>query len=135
MVALAVLSGAAYASDGVEKSAVEASAKIFNLHKEAAKSDAKIREICDQIFKVRDEATKNLTREQMVEFDKEFRYQMRQNMAKLPKGEEWEPGLCRGFHRGMGSGAMRGSWHDGRGMGQGMGMGPGQCTGQGPCNR
>ena len=60
----------------------------------------KIQKGCEQIHDKIVKATQNMDSKQKEEFNKEFRYQMRQNMAKLGKDEQFYNGICVSHIRG-----------------------------------
>ncbi|MCR8678502.1 MULTISPECIES: hypothetical protein [Campylobacter] len=72
------------------------SKEMFEFKKEASREYYKIQEGCDKIHDKITKATQNMDAKQKEEFYKEFRYQMRQNMAKLGKDEKFYKGICAG---------------------------------------
>lgn len=70
------------------------SKEMFEFKKEASREYYKIQEGCYKIHDKIVKATQNMDAKQKEEFYKEFRYQMRQNMAKLGKDEKFYNGIC-----------------------------------------
>ena len=85
-----VSSSVAFGADNAAKLSKE----MFEFKKEASKEYYKIQEGCDKIHAKIAKATQNMDAKQRDEFYKEFRYQMRQNMAKLGKDEQFYSGIC-----------------------------------------
>lgn len=75
-------------------SAAKLSKEMFEFKKEASKEYYKIQKNCDEIHAKIAKAIKNMDPKQKDEFFKEFRYQMRQNMAKLDRDDKFFSGIC-----------------------------------------
>ncbi|ABK82434.1 hypothetical protein Q4Y15_000380 [Campylobacter fetus] len=88
----AVLSSFAF---GANDKAIELSNKIFAVKKDASAKELIIRDACFKIHNEMLEVTKNMTPDQRDDFNKEFRMQMRKNMATLGKDEYFNPAVCR----------------------------------------
>ncbi|WP_086279948.1 hypothetical protein [Campylobacter devanensis] len=82
-------------------SATSLSKEMFEFKKQASKEYYKIQKGCEQIHDKIAKATQNMDSKQKEEFYKEFRYQMRQNMAKLGKDEQFYNGICGPHIRGL----------------------------------
>lgn len=99
----ALLASSLFGAD-LEKSAKDLANKNFKLDKEASALMLKIQKICEEKRANNMEAMKDLSPEQMVEFKKNLKYQMRQNMAKLGKDDVYFERICqmgkRGHHAG-----------------------------------
>lgn len=95
--ASAVLASVALCANAKEPSvqAKEVADKHFKLNKEATALQLKINEICRQKGLIMYEATRDLTPEQVPLFHEELKYQNRQNLAKLKRGEDYIEGICR----------------------------------------
>ena len=85
-----VSSSVAFGAD----SAAKLSKEMFEFKKEASKEYYKIQKGCDDIHAKIAQATKNLEPKKKDENYKEYRYQMRQNMAKLDRDDKFFAGIC-----------------------------------------
>lgn len=74
--------------------------KSFELDKEASVLMSKLGKICEQKHTLMMEATKGMSEDEAKKFRKDYKYEMRQNMAKLGKEEEFYPSACRAFMKG-----------------------------------
>lgn len=89
----ALLVGSLFGAD-LEKSAKDLADKNFKLSKEASALMLKIQKICEEKRANHLAATKDLSPEQMVEFKKNLKYQMRQNVSKLGKDDVYFDKIC-----------------------------------------
>ena len=95
IVASALLASFAFGAD-----AKDASAKSFELDKQASELMQKLGKICEQKHALMMDATKGMSEADAKKFRKEYKYEMRQNMAKLGKDEEYYPSACKAFMKG-----------------------------------
>lgn len=74
--------------------------KSFALDKEASVLMSKLGKICEQKHALMMDATKGMSDDEAKKFRKDYKYEMRQNMAKLGKDEEFYPSACKVFMKG-----------------------------------
>ena len=91
-----VLGGFAFGAN-IADEAQSASKKIFENQKKASALEAQIKELCKDSFEVMAKSTKDLKDEDRKVFVKEFKYQMRQNMATLGKEDAYNDKICKKF--------------------------------------
>lgn len=94
VLAVSILGSLAF---GADSAAVQFSNKVFAAKKEASVKDSQIRDICMKIHNEMLDITKNMTPDQKDDFAKEFRMQMRKNIATLGKDEYFNPRVCGKF--------------------------------------
>ena len=85
IVASALLASFAFGAD-----AKDAAAKSFELDKQAS----------ELMHALMMDATKGMSEADAKKFRKDYKYEMRQNMAKLGKDEEFYPSACKVFTKG-----------------------------------
>lgn len=95
IVASALLASFAFGAD-----AKDVAAKSFELSKQANELMQKLGKICEQKQALMMDATKDMSEADANKFRKEYKYEMRQNMAKLGKDEEYYTSACKVFMRG-----------------------------------
>ena len=95
IVASALLASFAFGAD-----AKDAAAKSFELSKQASELMQKLGKICEQKQALMMDATKDMSEADAKKFRKDYKYEMRQNMAKLGKDEEFYPSACKVFMKG-----------------------------------
>lgn len=96
VLAVAVLGSFAFGAS-VADNASNVSKKIFENQKKASVLEAQIKELCKDSFKLKMEAIKDLKDEDRKTFKKEFKYQMRQNLATLGKDDVYNEDICKKF--------------------------------------
>lgn len=95
-----IVAGALLASFAFSADAKDVAAKSFKLDKEASALMQKLGKICEQKHALMIDATKGMSEEDAKKFRKDYKYEMRQNMAKLGKDEEFYPSACKAFMKG-----------------------------------
>lgn len=95
-----IVAGALLASFAFGADAKATAEKSFKLDKEASALMQKLGKICEQKHALMLEATKGMSEDEAKKFRKDYRYEMRQNMAKLGKDEEFYPSACKAFGKG-----------------------------------
>lgn len=91
IVASALLASFAFGAD-----AKDVAAKSFELNKQASELMQKLGKICEQKQALMMDATKDMSEADAKKFRKEYKYEMRQNMAKLGN----YPSACKVFTKG-----------------------------------
>ena len=95
IVASALLASFAFGAD-----AKDTVAKSFELDKQASELMQKLGKICEQKHALIMDATKGMSEADAKKFRKDYKYEMRQNMAKLGKDDEIYPSACKVFTKG-----------------------------------
>lgn len=90
IVASALLASFAFGAD-----AKDAAAKSFELDKQASELMQKLGKICEQKHALIMDATKDMSKAEAKKFRKDYKYEMRQNMAKLD--QDFYPSACKVF--------------------------------------
>ena len=93
IVASTLLASFAFGAD-----AKDVAAKNFELNKQANELMQKLGKICEQKQALMMDATKDMSEADANKFLKEYKYEMRQNMAKL--GKDFYPSACKVFTKG-----------------------------------
>ena len=93
IVASALLASFAFGAD-----AKDVAAKSFELDKQASELMQKLSKICEQKHALMMDATKGMSEADAKKFRKDYKYEMRQNMAKL--GKDFYPSACKVFTKG-----------------------------------
>ena len=90
-----ILASALLASFAFGADAKDVAAKSFELNKQASELMQKLGKICEQKQALMMDATKDMSEADAKKFRKEYKYEMRQNMAKLGKDD-----ACKVFMKG-----------------------------------
>ena len=94
IMAISLTSLSAFAANAFEQQASQAASETIKYQRQASQAKQQVMDTCRQSKDALHNAMKNLTPDEKKAFMKEYRYQMRQQVAKLGRDEVYDEFVC-----------------------------------------